>query len=194
MQSAIGGVFNNMKVTLAAISYPYPDGAMNIATSWFMKSPAIAMVVIDTDVVFTPNDLALLLSHVWMEGIVAGFVPLKQPGLTFPLNTLEGGAIPKDKVLLHVGSVSRGFMLIHRKVFVDMALLLNINKYKDPKDGECYYEYWKPMPGGHSEDFYFCNKWRECGGVVTVDTRIVLKHEGRIVYPIDGTYPIHQLD
>lgn len=54
-------------------------------------------------------------------------------------------------------------------------------------DGKPIVEFWKTMPGGHSEDFDFCDRWRALGGKILVDQRITAQHEGSVVYPISGT-------
>src|SRR5580700_2342095 len=82
-------VLRNHRVSHLSISYPYPDGACNIATAEFLKSPCDAMVIIDTDVIFSPEDLGYLLSHE-EEPFVAGLYPKKQPGLNFPASPLPG--------------------------------------------------------------------------------------------------------
>jgi len=188
--SVVGGALNDTHVNIENISYPYPDGAMNIATAHFLKSEAEAMVIIDTDVMFQPKDFKLLLDHIDKKTIVAGIVPLKKTGLFFPIRTLDGEGIPEGVDLYKVAGVSRGFMLIHRRVFEDMAELLDLEDYVDPFTQEVHLLYWKPLPGGHSEDFYFCNQWRDCDGDVLVDTRIKLRHVGSAIYPIEGTFDI----
>ena len=39
-----------------------------------------------------------------------------------------------------------------------------------------------------TEDWFFCQRWLELGGQVFADTRVVLRHAGRAVWPL----PIQQ--
>lgn len=181
-------VMAGRKVVVEGISYPYPDGAQNIASASFMESGCERMVVIDTDEVFTPNDVAMLLSH--DVPLVSGIYPLKRPGLEFPIVPLESDPNPfaeDGRVdLREVARCARGFLNVHRSVFELMQP--HVEKYVCPEKGTEEFLYWKNLPGGHSEDFAFCDLYRKLGGKVMVDHRIRVKHEGSCSYPIPGTY------
>lgn len=181
-------VLRKYKVSPQAISFPYPDGAMNIATFEFLESGCERMVVIDTDVVFTPNDLEMLLEH--DEPLVFGLYPKKQPGLIFPVIPLEGDETPFANDgrpdLREVACCARGFMSVHRSVFELMKphCVLETNDQTSCDN----YAFWTKLPGAHSEDFAFCNLYRKLGGKVLVDRRICCRHDGHVSYPIPGTY------
>lgn len=175
------------EVSLCSISYPYPDGAMNIASHRFEASGCEEMLLIGTDLTFTPNHVAWLLEH--KEPLVFGGYPKKIPGLHFPMEFLteenpfgRGGEIP----LVEVKRTARGFMRMHRSVLERMAdsvplvpLFTSTGTMR---------QYWQTLPGGHSEDYNFCDRWRALGGRVLVDKRITAQHEGTAVYPIPGTF------
>lgn len=172
-------VFKNHEVTAESISYPYPDGALNIATKLFMESGVDRMLVIDTDVIFEPRDVALLLSH--DVPFVAGLYPKKVRGLEFPMMPLNENDTPADifaddphfpgvEPLVEVAAIARGFCAIKREVFEKVGST------------------WKNMPDGSSEDFELCKRMRAAGIKVLVDQRVLLKHEGSAVYPIPGTF------
>lgn len=181
-------VLRKYKVDLQSVSFPYPDGAMNIATSEFLESDAQEMIVIDTDIKFEPLHLEMLLSH--DLPLVFGLYPLKKPGLEFPVVALDSN----DKTpfagdgppLREVAACARGFMRVHRGVFE--ALKPNMECVTCPQTGRQQSLFWKCLPGGHSEDFAFCNLARLHGYKIMVDSRICAQHEGSAVYPIKGTY------
>ena len=180
-------VLRDYSVTLRSISYPYPDGAMNKATADFMASGCDEMIVIDTDVVFEPRHLAWLLEH--DVPLVAGLYPKKQIGLEFPCEILDDVTFsqnPHEEPLIPVKRVARGFMRFRRVVFE--MLSPTTETYTDAQTGEQCFDFWRKLAGGHSEDFYFCDKWREAGGAVYVDQRICAQHEGTALYPIPGTF------
>ncbi len=184
-------VLQGYDVSLMHLSFPYCDGAMNIASNAFLDSGCDEMIVIDTDIVFKPAQLAWLLEH--DEPLVFGLYPKKQPGLEFPIEglTLENPFSPNPHApgvppLVEIKRAAKGFMRIKREVFEELAPL--VPEYFDGHLGRVAYEFWRVLPGGHSEDFAFCDKWRATGGHVLVDQRITAQHEGSAVYPIPGTF------
>jgi hypothetical protein len=172
----ISDVLNEHEITVESLSYPYPAAAMTMATELFMKLDADRMLVIDTDVIFEPRHVAMLLSH--DVPFVAGIYPKKVPGLEFPMMPLDPSDSPTDifsddpnaKPLVEVAAIARGFSLIKREVF------------------EAVGSTWNNMPDGSSEDFELCQRMRAAGIKVLVDQRVTLKHEGSAVYPIPGTF------
>lgn len=184
----LSNVLDGRKVIAEGISYPYPDGACNLASGMFLDSKCDRMVIIDTDEVFKPQDVELLLSH--DVQFVSGLYPKKKPGLEFPVVPLEsdlnpfaddGRPYPRE-----VARCARGFLNVHRSVFE--AMIPHVPKYHCDETNSERYLFWKGLPGGHSEDFAFCDLWRSLGGKVLVDPRITVKHEGSCSYPIPGTY------
>ncbi len=175
------------KVIVEGISFPYPDGALNIATASFMESGCDRMLIIDTDEVFKPSDVEALLSH--GEPFVCGIYPKKKPGLEFPIVPLDGDnpfAEDGRPPLRKVARCARGFSSIHRSVF--KAMQPHVEKYVCAQTEKEEFLYWKTLPGGHSEDFAFCDLWRKLGGKVLVDISVRVIHEGSASYPIAGTY------
>lgn len=178
---------NGRRIHWTSIGYPYPDGAMNMATAEFLKSPCERMLIIDGDMVFKRRDVDLLLSH---EIPICGAVYTKKAlGMHLCLSTVEERPFADDAwkegvaPLVEVEWVGRGFLSIHRSVFEAMW---DAPEYQ--AEGKTQKAYWKLMPGGHSEDRFLCEKWRSLGGKVFVDQRITLGHEGTACFPIPGTY------
>lgn len=179
------GALNGRNFSVQGISYPYPDGAMCIATADFMDGPFDEMVIIDTDVVFERSHLDMLLSH--DVPLVFGLYPKKKPGLEWPVTSLDGRhPFSGQDGLVEVGCCARGFMKVRKEVFE--ALKPVTPTYTDTETGKTQWQYWRPLPGGHSEDFNFCNEYRKVGGKILVDQRIVMRHYGMAAYPIPGTY------
>lgn len=182
-------VLRGYDVTLRSISYPYPDGAANIAANDFLASWCDEMLLIDTDIIFSPQQVEWILSH--DEEMVFGIYPKKRVGLTFPhewmtdenpfvVNPLAEGVAP----LVELKRTARGFMKMRRSVLEKMRVTSTIAEMEGGKG----YEFFRNLPGGHSDDFAFCDRWRAFGGKILVDQRIVAQHEGSAVYPIPGTF------
>lgn len=82
-----------------------------------------------------------------------------------------------------------GFMLIKREVFLKMqphVPTFRVNTYRDPETGEYteplmhdYFALSIDKSGAYlSEDYHFCEKWRELGGQVFANPFIPLEHVG----------------
>lgn len=178
--------FNGRSFIAASLSYPYPDGAMNMATAAFLESEADEMLVIDTDVVFSRQHIDWILSH--DEPLVFGLYPKKEPGLTYPAEFLDTNPDPfsGDNILCEVKRTARGFMRVHRSVFE--AMKPHVPSYTCAQMGRESWEFWRVLRGGHSEDFNFCDLWRKLGGRILIDKRCTAQHEGSALYPIPGTF------
>ena len=183
----ISGVLAGRQVFFEQISYPYPDGAMQLATATFRERGLDRMVVIDTDETFRPDDVRILLSHDLQ--FVSGLYPKKRLGLEFPVVPLDGDDNPfieDENPLREVARCARGFLSLHRSVFD--ILESHVSRYFCEESKKEQPLFWNNLPGGHSEDFALCDLWRRHGGKVWIDKRIVVRHEGSVSYPIPGTY------
>jgi len=163
------------------LSTPYPGYAMDVATKQFLESDCDEMVVIDTDLVFKPQDLEHLMEH--DEPLVFGMYGKRKVKFEAPLVPLAGQENPAmtEGVLWEVAKTARGFMRVHRSVFEKMkphVTLLHGTEFGD------LHRFWPPQPDGTSEDFVFCARWRELGGRVLIDKRIFVGHVGQARFPI----------
>ncbi len=186
LANACLGVLREHEVTFAEISYPYCAGALNKVCNVLMESECDELLIIDTDLIFSPQHIKWLLSH--EEPLVFGLYPKKQPGLTYPTVALESNPDPfgGDSVLCEVERTARGFMRLHRSVLE--TIQPHVETYIDAQTGKHCFEYWRTLPGDHSEDFAFCDLWRSLGGKILIDKRCTAQHEGSVIYPIPGTF------
>jgi len=102
------------------LSTPYPGYAMDIATKQFLESDCEEMIVIDTDLVFKPQDLAHLREH--DEPLVFGLYSKRTVKFDPPVVPIVGQENPalQPGVLWEVQKTARGFMRVHRSVFETM--------------------------------------------------------------------------
>lgn len=163
------------------LSTPYPGYAMNVATQQFLQSDCDEMVVIDTDLVFKPEDLDHLFEH--DEPLVFGLYSKRTVKFEAPIVTLKGNENPaaSEGVLWEVAKTARGFMRVHRSVFEQMKP--HVKMLKGTEFGDLH-SFWPTNPDGTSEDFSFCAKWRELGGRVLIDKRVFVGHVGQAKFPI----------
>jgi hypothetical protein len=140
---------------------------------------------IDSDMVFVPADVALLRSRGCT--VIGGLYAYRgQPQFAYrPLpETYEVGFGEKGGPV-QVKHVGTGFLLTHRSVYRDIALKLDL-PWCGAETGELVVPYFAPMvfeDPEHGmayigEDYSFCERARQAGHGVMLDTSIRLGHEG----------------
>ena len=165
----------------------------------FLASDASHLLFIDSDLIFSPEHVDRIAAHA-ARGvpIVAGLYPKKQRALGWVCNVLEPCPEPDEHDLQPVKYAGTGFLCIARSVFEAMMAAYPEARY-DPDDGDAWdRDLWEFFPVGIrecpetgrrrllSEDWWFCQRARDLGYAVMMDTRIVLKHVGQFVYPFDS--------
>jgi hypothetical protein len=158
------------------------------------------MLFLDSDLMFSVDDVVRLydLGRRMGPGIYAGVYPLKQVKPKIVFNAAKGKR-PDAEGVCEVREAGTGFMLIHRNVFEQMQekfrdeieYLADTGDLQNPR--ETRYDFFTvgvrmdPVAGWKrflSEDWYFCQRWREIGGKVIMHTGIEAKHIGTAVYPL----------
>ncbi len=169
--------------------------ARNALTADFLETDCTHLLFIDGDILCTREHLERIGSH--DVDIVGGIYPFKSEGkLQWCINSLPGGATVGDDGLLEVRYVATGFMLIARRVFQAMieADGRQIEYRTDAEPHRIEHDFWRvgvrDTEDAHrrylTEDWFFCQRWRELGGRVYADTRVVLRHVGHAVYPLQS--------
>jgi hypothetical protein len=167
---------------------PYIVLARNTAVADFLQTDCTHLLFIDADIVFRKEQILRLLSH--DVDIVGGLYPKKAQGkIKWVCNALPDRPPPEENGLIKLKHIGTGFMLIRRRVFVEM-----IGHFGDEiayLEDEIDRELWNFFPMGIvdrrmlSEDWFFCNRARELGFVVYGDTVVLLKHIGTVVFPLE---------
>lgn len=163
--------------------------ARNNCAARFLESDYSHMMFIDSDIEFTADDVAKLWSHAFDgHDLVCGLYRMKKQGAAYAA-WVNGSLIEEPEGgLIEVDYAGTGFMLISRKCLEKM-----IEKYGDVTEHDAGgFTAWNLFGTGVrdngdgpyfvSEDYDFCQKWRECGGKVMMDTDVRLKHWGSIAY------------
>ena len=169
----------------------------NILTYEFLESDCSHLLFIDCDLIFSKDHILRLLSH--KEELVGGLYPKKQPKLEWVVNTLpDPQNVLGTNGLWNVRYVGTGFMRVARTVFEQMIARWGdeIRYTADNGLNRTEYNLWPigpyQYPDGYrrylSEDWFFCQRWLDLGGQVWADTRVLLKHCGQAVYPLESPY------
>lgn len=167
--------------------------ARNVLASRFLRSSATHLLFIDTDLIFSPAHIAKIASH--DEPIVAGLYPKKQRELGWVCNLLDEPTPPRNDGLQPAKYAGTGFLMIAREVFEAMIAAHPEIEY-DPDEGDesgLKWDFfatgvWKCPSSGRrrylSEDWMFCQRARDLGFSILIDTSIVCKHVGKFIYPV----------
>ena len=164
--------------------------ARNTLTAKFLHTKeSTHLMFIDADIGWEPWHLLVMLDA--QKDVIGGLYPMKSLPIKWCVNGIPGQPEPgPDQNLIEVSKTGTGFMLIKRDVFekldahpatkpfkndigLDPALNPYMKTYFDTAVRENRY---------YSEDWTFCENWRDIGGQVFVDKRVLLKHTGTYVF------------
>jgi hypothetical protein len=150
------------------------------------------MMFIDSDIGFSPDHVAALWNHAF-EGheLVTGVYKMKRFDAAYAAwvdnKLIDDLDQFKDKPLIEVDFAGTGFWLMSRECVEKM-----VAAYKDTEHDAGGFTAWDLFGTGvrHaddgpfyiSEDYDFCQKWRDIGGKVLMDTSVRLSHWGSCAY------------
>ena len=172
---------------------PYLPVARNTLVAMFMDDPkATDLFFIDSDVGFDASAVLRILSR--PEKIVAGIYPLKKDEMEYPvrLKTEDGVPVGRDG-LIEGELLPTGFMRIKRVVFERMAEAYPQLKYEENvvrvrgsgvNGGYDFFNMGSDQERKRwtTEDYAFCQRWRDIGGQLWVYPDIDFTHVGRKGY------------
>ena len=159
-----------------------------LAAEFLATEGATHLLWIDADIDWRAEDVVRLLCH--DVDVVGGLYPKKTLPLEFVFHPADdgGGLVPTHPKTgaLECASIGTGFLLVKRRVFVDLAESGTVEKITRGQPVAPAVEPW--LYNFHpvtvidgvllSEDYGFCERWRALGGKVWADPSIVLGHTG----------------
>ena len=163
--------------------------ARNTLTAKFLHTKeSTHLMFVDADIGWEPWHLLVMLNH--DKDVVGGLYPMKSLPVKWCVNGIPDAEQNDPSGLIEVTKTGTGFLLIKRDVFeklnahpavkpftndigLDPALNPYMKTYFDTAVRENRY---------YSEDWTFCENWRDIGGQVWVDKRVLLKHTGTYVF------------
>jgi hypothetical protein len=173
--------------------------ARNTLTAKFLNNPdSTHLMFVDADIGWEPWHLLVMLNA--DKDVIGGLYPMKSLPIKWCVNGFEGAEVSEDGNLQEVSKTGTGFLLMKRHVFeklkshplvkpfkndigLDPALDANMKTYFDTAVRENRY---------YSEDWMFCENWRDIGGKVWVDKRVLLKHMGAYVFDHAAQEKVYQ--
>ena len=162
--------------------------ARNTLTAKFLHNKeSTHLMFVDADIGWEPWHLLVMLNR--DVDVIGGLYPMKSLPVKWCVNGFDGAEEGPDQ-LQEVSKTGTGFMLIKRHVFEklnahpatkpfinDIGLPVELNPYM-----KTYFDTAVRENRYYSEDWTFCENWRDLGGKVWVDKRVLLKHTGTYVF------------
>ena len=156
------------------------------------------LVFIDADIGWEPWHLLLLINH--DVDVIGGLYPMKSLPVRWVVNGVENGAVSEDGNVVEVSKTGTGFMVVKRHVFEKLqqhpAVVPFTNDIGLPKELDphmrTYYDTDVREGRYYSEDWTFCENWRDLGGKVWVDKRVLLKHTGTYTFDYQTQQPLYE--
>ena len=166
--------------------------ARNTLTAKFLDMPeATHLFFVDADIGWEPWHLLVLLNR--NVDVIGGLYPMK----TMPIKRVDNGFEGAEEVpdgFQEVSKAGTGFLLMKKHVFEKMKSHPAVKQYKndiglDPKYDQhlkTYFDTAVRQNRYYSEDWTFCENWRDIGGKIYVDKRVLLRHSGSYVFCMEN--------
>ena len=114
---------------------------------------------------------------------------MKSMPIKWVVNGFEGAEEGPDQ-LQEVSKAGTGFLLMKKHVFEKLNAHPAVKQYKndiglDPKFDKylkTYFDTAVRQNRYYSEDWTFCENWRDIGGRIWVDKRVLLRHTGTYTF------------
>ena len=163
--------------------------ARNTLTAKFLHTKeSTHLMFIDADIGWEPWHLLVMLNA--QKDVIGGLYPMKSLPVKWCVNGIPGQVEDPDSSLIEVSKTGTGFLLIKRDVFEkmeghpavkpfanDIGLPAELNPYM-----KTYFDTAVREGRYYSEDWTFCENWRDLGGQIWVDKRVLLRHTGTYVF------------
>lgn len=166
--------------------------ARNTLTAKFLDQPeSTHLFFVDADIGWEPWHLLVLLNR--DKDVIGGLYPMKTMPIKWVVNGFEGAEEGPDG-LQEVSKAGTGFLLMKKHVFEKLNVHPAVKQYKndiglDPKYDQylkTYFDTAVRQNRYYSEDWTFCENWRDLGGKVYVDKRVLLRHSGAYVFCMEN--------
>jgi hypothetical protein len=161
--------------------------ARNTLTAKFLTNPdSTHLMFIDADIGWEPWHLLVMLNA--DKDVIGGLYPMKSLPIKWCVNGFEGAK--EEGPLQEVSKTGTGFLLIKRHVFEKLNKHPHVIPFKNDiglsveldAHMKTYFDTGVRENRYYSEDWAFCENWRDLGGEVWVDKRVLLKHSGTYVF------------
>jgi hypothetical protein len=172
--------------------------ARNTLVAKFLNNPeSTHLMFVDADIGWEPWHLLVLLNR--DVDVIGGLYPMKTLPIKWVVNGFDGAEEGPDG-LQEVSKTGTGFMLVKRQVFEKLNAHPAVKPFNNdiglPKELDqhlkTYYDTAVRENRYYSEDWTFCENWRDLGGKVWIDKRVLLKHTGTYTFDYAAQDPLYR--
>ena len=147
----------------------------------FYRSIADELIFIDDDVFWTQGDMVKLVEY--PVDVVGGVYPKKTEEVAFPvrMDLKEEYRTNSETGLMEVAGLPGGFMKITRNCVEQMIKAYPKTTQRSTNESSEFWPFFDPLDisGDRlSEDFSFCERFRQIGGKVWADFEMEMGHIG----------------
>jgi hypothetical protein len=173
--------------------------ARNTLVAKFLNNPTSThLMFIDADIGWEPWHLLVMLNA--QKDVIGGLYPMKTLPIKWVVNGFDGAKTEDNGNLQEVSKTGTGFMLVKRDVFEKLDAHPAVKPFNNdiglPKELDkhlkTYYDTAVRENRYYSEDWTFCENWRDLGGEIWVDKRVLLKHTGTYVFDFQQQEPLYK--
>jgi len=166
--------------------------ARNTLTAKFLhQKDSTHLFFVDADIGWEPWHLLVLLNR--NVDVIGGLYPMKTMPIKWVVNGFEGAEEGADG-LQEVSKAGTGFLLTKRHVFEKLKKHPAVKPYKndiglDPVYDQhlaTFFDTAVRQNRYYSEDWTMCENWRDLGGRIWVDKRVLLRHSGSYVFCMEN--------
>ena len=159
-------------------------GRNTLSAKFLINKNTTHLFFIDADIGFEPWHVLAVLNM--KKDIAAGLYPMKQMPLKWVINTVPGSKDDPNSPIQEVTKAGTGFFCVKQEVFEKLKKHPKVLKFNNDiglpteLDPEMYTFFDTDVRDNryYSEDWTFCENWRDIGGQVHIDRRVLLKHLG----------------
>jgi len=156
--------------------------ARNLLVHWFLQTNATHLLFVDADIEFRAEDICKMLES-GVDVIGGLYARKEEPSkpVVIPEVVPDATAPPTP-----VDRIGTGLLLVRRQTFESMRAVYRDDSYDQPSETDVY-PYFDCVRVGReylSEDWFFCQRWREMGGTVYAAPWTATTHYGSFGYPI----------
>jgi hypothetical protein len=172
--------------------------ARNTLVAKFLNNPdSTHLMFIDADIGWEPWHLLVMLNR--DVDVIGGLYPMKTLPIKWVVNGFDGAEQGPDG-LQEVSKTGTGFMLVKRHVFDKLNAHPAVKPFNNdiglPKELDqhlkTYYDTAVRENRYYSEDWTFCENWRDLGGKIWVDKRVLLRHTGTYTFDFQAQEPLYR--
>ena len=172
--------------------------ARNTLDAKFLNNPdSTHLMFVDADIGWEPWHLLVMLNR--QVDVIGGLYPMKTLPVKWVVNGFDGAETGEDG-LQEVSKTGTGFMLVKRDVFEKLNAHPAVKPFNNdiglPKELDqhlrTYYDTAVRENRYYSEDWTFCENWRDLGGRIWVDKRVLLRHTGTYTFDFQAQEPLYK--